>query len=92
MVAKLKVMAFTAIVVGVLSPSVAGATPRYVTRRVSMGPRPDQYITVRVEEARSHAPYALTGQPEIKLVRRLVQRWAGSRFIGPVWTAERITE
>ena len=71
----------------------AGAAPQYVTTRLPMGPRPDQYVSVRVDQRKpAIAPYALTGQPEVRSERRLVQRWLGARFIGPVWVTERVTD
>ena len=42
----------------------ADSAPRYEYKRISQGPRPDQYVLVRSETVRSEQPYALTGQTE----------------------------
>jgi hypothetical protein len=89
---KLAIVAAVAVAAGMFSPAALAATPKYATRRVPMGPRPDQYVLVRVSrETRSSAPYALTGRPEVRIVRRLIHRWAGPHYIGPVWVTERVS-
>ena len=88
-----KLVTVAAVAVGVLSTATFAATPRYETRRMSMGPRPDQYVLVRTDhEKRSSASYALTGRPVVKYERKLVQRWSGGRYVGPVWVTERVAE
>lgn len=42
----------------------ADPAPRYEYKRISQGPRPDQYVLVRSETVHSEQPYALTGQAE----------------------------
>ena len=38
------------------------ASPRYELKRIPMGPRPDNYVLVRVDRApQADQPYALTG-------------------------------
>jgi hypothetical protein len=37
---------------------------RYEYKRISQGPRPDQYVLVRAEQTEVDRPYALTGQTE----------------------------
>ena len=88
-----KLVAVAAVAVSALSPAAFAGGPKYVARRVPMGPRPDQYVLVRVDRDNGKIePYALTGRPEIKSVRRVVQRWSGSRYIGPMWVTERATK
>ena len=79
-----------AVVVGTLSSAtLAGpARPQYRSERVSMGPRPDQYVLVRVDRQDRQRPYALLGTRKPSVERRLVQRWVGPRYIGPVWVSE----
>ena len=82
-----------AVAVGVLAPTAFAGAPKYETRRVPMGPRADHYVFVRVNAERGgDRPYALTGYGEVKTVRRVVQRWSGPRYIGPVWITERVVE
>ena len=78
-----------AIVVGLLSPAaLAGSSnTKYELRRQGMGPRPDQYVWVRVQHD-GERPYALTGDNERPAKKRVVQRWAGPHYIGPVTVYE----
>ena len=95
MLARTKKLVVAAVVVagGVLTPAAFAATPNYTTRRIPMGPRPDQYALVRTDrEGRGSSPYALTGRTEVRTVRRVVQRWSGARYIGPVWVIERVAK
>ena len=84
-----KVALAAALVVGLLSPAaLAGSSnPRYELRRQGMGPRPDQYVWVRVDGG--NRPYALTGDNDRPAKKRVVQRWAGPHYIGPVTVFER---
>jgi hypothetical protein len=48
---------------------------QYVQKRVSMGPRPDQYVLVRADQAeQADRPYALTGEARETRVERPAQR------------------
>ena len=87
----------TAVAVGSI-PALASAgtpdrgSPRYELRRIPMGPRPDQYVLGRVyRQSRDEHPYRLTGHANAPAERRLVQRWAGTHYIGPVWVLDRQT-
>lgn len=53
-----------------------GQTARYQIQRIPMGPRPDQYIIVRVMDrsAPSDRPYALTGESQPARVHRMSVR------------------
>ena len=75
-----------AVVIGLLSPAVfAGSSDaRYELRRQGMGPRPDQYMLVRVDRGAKDRPYTLTGPSERPHTRRVVIRFAGPHYIGPV--------
>ena len=42
----------------------ADSAPRYEYKRISQGPRPDQYVLVRATPVQSEQPYALTGHTE----------------------------
>lgn len=78
-------------VVGLLAPAaMAGSSnPRYQLRRQGMGPRPDQVVWVRVErDAGGDRTSARTGDDNRPPKRRVVQRWAGRRYIGPVTVFE----
>jgi hypothetical protein len=79
------------VAVGLFSPAAFAdsSTPKYELKRMGMGPRPDQYVWVRVDrDTRGDRPYALTGDTERPLQRRVVQRWAGPHYIGPVTVFE----
>ena len=80
-----------AIVVGLLSPAaMAGSSnAKYELRRQGMGPRPDQYVWVRVQHDGGDRPYALTGDTDRPARKRVVQRWAGPHYIGPVTVFEK---
>ncbi len=68
-------------------------SPRYELKRVPMGPRPDQYVFERVYRLDgAERPRKLTGQTDVPAKRRLVQRWAGTHYIGPVWELDRHTD
>jgi hypothetical protein len=74
------------------TPALA-AGPRYETRRLPNGPRPDRYVPVRTDARRKPpAPCALTGPATIRAQRRLTHRWVGPRYIGPVWTTVYVEE
>ena len=80
------------VVVGVASHAQASG-PRYETRRLPNGPRPDRFMLVRVDRGRPAAPpYALTGAPTRRVERRVVQRWSGAHYIAPAWTVVTLTE
>ena len=86
-----KVAVAAVIAVGLFSPAAMAdsSSPRYELRRQGMGPRSDRYVWVRVDrEARGDRPYALTGDSERPLKRRVVERWAGPHYIGPVTVFE----
>ena len=59
-----KVLFAAAIAVGSMSTMAwADSGPRYVQKRIPMGPRPDQYVLVRADRAeQAERPYALTGE------------------------------
>ena len=80
-----------AIVVGLLSPAaLAGSSDaKYELRRQGMGPRPDQYVLVRAGHDSRDRPYALTGDGGRTGKRRVIQRWAGPHYIGPVTVYEK---
>ena len=88
----LKKLIVTAAVVGALSAAGCAADPaesQYEVKRVG-GPRNDIYVLVPAEEGEPAAPpYALTGREERKPERRVVQRWAGTHYIGPAYEPER---
>ena len=52
-------LAAVAVVASASSAAMANSDVRYVERRISTGPRPGQYMLVRVE--RTEQPYSLTG-------------------------------
>jgi hypothetical protein len=52
-------LAAVAVVASASSAAMAGSDARYVVRRISNGPRPTQYMLVRVD--RGDQPYALMG-------------------------------
>jgi hypothetical protein len=58
----------------VVTSSVAFAgteNARYELKRIPMGPRPDQYVVVRVDRApQAERPYALTGDSQDRQVKR----------------------
>ena len=72
--------------IGLLSSTAFAdsSSARYVSKRVGMGPRPDQYTLVRVDRDAGDRPYALTGDSERPARRRVVIRFAGPHYIGPV--------
>lgn len=62
-----------AVSVGFVSASACAAAPgpRYALKRIPMGPRPDQYVLVRVDRAeRADRPYRLTGKSGADCVRQ----------------------
>lgn len=84
-----------AIAVASLStPAFAGsAKPTFQLKRVPMGPRPDRYLYERVYDKQSdHRPRSLTGEAREPRKWRVVQRWAGPHYIGPVWMRDRERE
>ena len=61
---RIKLIVAAAIAVGVFSPA-AFAAPKYQSKRIPGGPRPDRVLLVRVDhQKRGDRPYALTGQVE----------------------------
>ena len=46
---------------------------RYEEKRISGGPRPDQYVTVRVDQ-QADRPYALTGEARKTSAERVAER------------------
>ena len=88
-----KLFAVAAVAVGIAAPAAFAGAPRYETRRIPMGPRPDHYVLVRSSADRGVVrPYALVGDRQVRTVRRVVQRWSGSRYVGPAWVTERVVE
>jgi hypothetical protein len=86
-----KVALAAAVVIGLLSPAAFAhsSNPRYELRRQGMGPRYDQYVWVRVDrDTRGDRPYALTGDNQRPAKRRVVEKWAGPHYIGPVTVFE----
>jgi hypothetical protein len=75
-----------AAVVVVLSSSFAFAGPgnaKYELQRIPMGPRPDQYVLVRVDRAtRGDRPYALTGDTQERRAARPAARLTPSHAKG----------
>jgi hypothetical protein len=58
-------------------PSVAraDAEPKYALQRIPMGPRPDQYVMVRVfDSSQRERPYALTGSDASTRTREPIVR------------------
>ena len=80
-----------AMVVGLFAPAaLAGSSDaKYELRRQGMGPRPDRYVLVRVDRDGGDRPYALTGDTDRPAKKRVVQRWAGPHYIGPVTVYEK---
>ena len=60
----------------VLTASAAWAAPQYQLKRVPMGPRNDNYVLVRVDDANTtnDRPYALTGDTHERAVRPTASR------------------
>ena len=92
----LKTMLIAAAVAIGSAPALASAetpdrgSPRYEMKRVPMGPRPDRYVLERIyRQGRDEHPRKLTGQIGGSAKVRLVQRWAGTHYIGPVWELDR---
>ncbi len=75
-----------AALIGLLSPAAFAGSPgpKYELRRQGMGPRPDQYVLVRVDRTRGDRPHTLTTDSPRPPTRRVVIRFAGPRYIGPV--------
>jgi hypothetical protein len=62
---RFKLFVAGALAVGILSPGVCAAGPRYQTQRIPGGPRPDRFVLVRVGGGeRRDRPYALTGETD----------------------------
>ena len=80
----------TAVAVGMFSPAaLAGPShSHYALRRQGMGPRPDRYVWQRVDRGRDDHPSAVARDGDRPPKRRVVQRWAGRRYIGPVTVFE----
>ncbi len=92
----LKTMLIAAAVVVGSIPALASAgtpdreRPRYELKRVPMGPRPDRYVFERVyRQGRDEHSRELTPRTNAPAKRRLVQRWAGTHYIGPMWECDR---
>ena len=59
----------------VLSSSVVWAAPQYELKRVSVGPRNDYFVFVRVERTEpTDRPYALTGDSQERPQRSVAPR------------------
>jgi hypothetical protein len=72
-----KVLIAAAIAVGSMAPmAFADSGPRYVLQRIPMGPRPDNYVLVRVD--RAERPYALTGDTQPRRAQRPAARYTPS--------------
>ena len=81
----------TALALGAAAPASLAGNVRYEQRRIPGGPRADRYVPVRVDRDRDAAaerPYALTGESPRRAERKVVQRWIGSHYIGPVFVLE----
>jgi hypothetical protein len=77
-------VAVGAIVVSASSAAMAGSDARFVSKRISNGPRPDQYMMVRVDRpARADRPYALTGNDSERRMYRASLRSAPLHPKGP---------
>ena len=64
-----KILFAAAIAIGAVAPAaLADSGPRYVQQRIPMGPRPDNYVLVRVD--RAERPYALTGDVQSRRAER----------------------
>ena len=91
-----KQIAFVAaIALGSLSPPAFGgsAKPAFELKRVQMGPRADRYLYERVHDKQSDdRPHSPTGMANEPRKWRVVQRWAGPHYIGPVWVRDRERE
>ena len=74
------VIATAAIGLSVASASAA----KWETRQIHQGGGRTTTMVVRSQERPATAPYALTGKQEPKKTKRVVQRWAGPHYIGPV--------
>jgi hypothetical protein len=86
------VLIASALAAGAAAPAFASG-PRYGMTRLSNGPRPDRYVLVRTEARPApSAPYALTGPATVRAERRLVHRWVGSRYVGPIWTTDFVAD
>jgi hypothetical protein len=67
----IKHIAAIAVLVTAGYASAATETPRYALQRIPMGPRPDNYVLVRVDRApQAERPYALTGDAQPARVER----------------------
>ena len=79
---------FTRIVIATaaIGLSVASASAaKWETRQIHQGGGRTTTVVVRSHaEKPATAPYALTGKQEPKKTKRVVQRWAGPHYIGPV--------
>ncbi len=93
----LKTMLIAVAAGSVTVPASAGTRyqgrPSYELKRAPMGPRPDQYVFERVDrQDGAERPRRPTGQTDVPAKRRLVQRWTGTHYIGPVWELGRHTD
>lgn len=58
-----------------------------------MGPAPNRYVLERVyRQGGEEYPRKLTRQADAPVKRRVVQRWAGTHYIAPVWELDRDTD
>jgi hypothetical protein len=55
--------------------SAATSDTKYELKRIPMGPRPDNYVLVRIDRAdQDERPYALTGEREERRAKRPAAR------------------
>lgn len=72
-----------------LTACAHAAGGEYELKRIPMGPRPDYYVMVRAGRHKPlGAPDSVAGPQRQKTELRLVQRWAGPHYIGPVWVRD----
>ena len=73
-----------------LAAAAEASRVKYELRRIPMGPRPDHYVLVRADRQEpAGARHAVTRPQRHKIWKlRVVQRWAGPHYIGPVWVRD----
>lgn len=72
-----------------LAAAAEASRVKYELKRIPMGPRPDHYVLVRADRHKPlGAPDSVAGRQRQKTELRLVQRWAGPHYIGPVWVRD----
>jgi hypothetical protein len=72
-----------------LATATASAADWRVTQIHQGGGRTTTVVVREHADRPTKAPYALTGQQKTKTSQRVVQRWSGPRYIGPVVERER---